>query len=53
MDIGEFDDDFFSYLEDVDLGFRLRLAGHKAMYVPEAVVRPVGSATRVGREAIF
>jgi GT2 family glycosyltransferase len=44
-DAGGFDEDFFCYLEDVDLGFRLRLAGHKAMYVPEAVVHHVGSAS--------
>lgn len=43
VDIGGFDEDFFCYIEDVDLGFRLRLAGHRAMYVPEAVVRHVGS----------
>jgi GT2 family glycosyltransferase len=45
VDAGGFDEDFFCYLEDVDLGFRLRLAGHKAMYVPDAVVHHVGSAS--------
>ena len=47
--IGGFDEDFFCYLEDVDLGFRLRLAGYKAMYVPAAVVQHVGSATTGGK----
>jgi GT2 family glycosyltransferase len=42
---GGFDEDFFSYFEDVDLGFRLRLHGYRALYVPEAVVHHVGSAT--------
>ena len=32
-----FDEDFFSYKEDVDLAFRLRLFGHKSVYLPEAV----------------
>ena len=32
-------------LEDVDLGFRLRLRGHRCLYVPEAVARHVGSGT--------
>lgn len=32
-----FDEDFFSYKEDVDLAFRLRLAGHKAIYLPFSV----------------
>ena len=37
-EIGLFDDDFFAYAEDTDLGWRARLAGWKAYYVPEAVV---------------
>jgi GT2 family glycosyltransferase len=41
---GGFDEDYFCYSEDVDLGFRLRLAGHRALYVPDAVVLHVGSA---------
>jgi len=40
-----FDEDFFCYAEDVDLGFRMRLAGERAMYVPDAVVFHVGSGT--------
>jgi GT2 family glycosyltransferase len=51
--IGGFDEDYFCYVEDVDLGFRLRLAGHKAMYVPDAVVYHVGSATTGGRHSDF
>lgn len=53
VDADGFDDDFFCYVEDVDLGFRLRLAGHKAMYVPDAVVRHVGSATTGGQHSDF
>lgn len=45
LDVGGFDEDFFSYFEDVDLGFRLQLRGYKSMYVPEAVVHHIGSAT--------
>lgn len=37
-EIGLFDEDFFAYMEDVDLAFRGRLAGWKCLYVPEAVV---------------
>lgn len=40
-----FDEDYFSYIEDVDLGFRLRLMGYKCMYLPDAVVHHVGSAS--------
>lgn len=53
VDIGGFDEDFFCYLEDVDLGFRLRLAGHKAMYVPEAVVHHVSSAAKGGQGSVI
>jgi GT2 family glycosyltransferase len=45
LEIGGFDDSYFCYFEDVDLGFRLRLAGHRCLYVPDAVVHHVGSAT--------
>jgi GT2 family glycosyltransferase len=37
-EIGLFDEDFFAYAEDTDLGWRARLAGWKAYYVPEAIV---------------
>ncbi|MCP4090345.1 MAG: glycosyltransferase family 2 protein, partial [Gammaproteobacteria bacterium] len=53
IDAGGFDDDFFCYVEDVDLGFRLRLAGYIAMYVPDAVVHHVGSATTGGQDSDF
>jgi GT2 family glycosyltransferase len=33
-----FDEDFFAYWEDLDLSWRLRLAGYECAYVPEAVV---------------
>ena len=45
LDVGGFDADYFCYGEDVDLGYRLRLAGHSARYVPEAVVAHVGGAS--------
>ncbi len=53
LDVGGFDEDFFCYLEDVDLGFRLRLAGHTCRYVPEAVVHHVGSASTGGQNSDF
>jgi GT2 family glycosyltransferase len=45
MDVDGFDEDFFSYFEDVDLGFRLQLRGYRCLYVPKAVVHHIGSAT--------
>jgi GT2 family glycosyltransferase len=37
-EIGGFDDAFFLYCEDTDLGLRARWAGWKCLYVPGAVV---------------
>jgi GT2 family glycosyltransferase len=53
IDVGGFDEDFFCYLEDVDLGFRLRLIGNKCLLVPSARVRHVGSATSSERNPTF
>ena len=44
-DIGLFDEDFYMYLEDVDLSFRAQLRGYRCMYVPEAHVRHAGAGT--------
>jgi len=48
---GGFDETYFCYFEDVDLAFRLRLAGHRCLYVPDAIVRHVGSAVSGARSA--
>jgi GT2 family glycosyltransferase len=45
LEVGGFDADFFSYFEDVDLGFRLQLRGYRCLYLPHAVVHHVGSST--------
>ena len=47
-EVGGFDEDFFCYFEDVDLGFRLRLAGYGARYVSNAVVSHVGGGSQGG-----
>ena len=46
-EIGIFDQDFFAYLEDVDLAWRAQLAGWRAVYVPEARVTHWHSATAI------
>ncbi len=53
LDADGFDESYFCYSEDVDLGFRLCLTGHRCLYVPEAVVRHVGSATTGGLHSDF
>ena len=42
---GGFDESFFAYGDDADLGMRARLLGWRAWYVPTAVVRHRHSAT--------
>lgn len=42
-----FDESYFAYFEDVDLAWRMRLAGFKSYYCPEAKVFHVHSATGV------
>jgi GT2 family glycosyltransferase len=44
-DCGGFDERFFCYFEDVDLGLRLRLRGGRNVLTPDAVVHHVGSAS--------
>jgi len=51
--VGGFDDNYFCYFEDVDLGFRLRLAGWTSLFVPNAVVKHVGGASAGGRRTDF
>lgn len=43
--IGLFDEKFFAYLEDVDIGFRAQLAGFKCLYVPGAIVYHLDGGT--------
>jgi len=37
-EVGLFDEDFFAYGDDTDLGLKGRLAGWKCLYVPRAIV---------------
>ncbi|MEP6716134.1 MAG: glycosyltransferase family 2 protein [Terriglobia bacterium] len=47
-DIGLFDETFFLYCEDTDLGLRARWAGWSCQYVPAAVVEHHYSASAAG-----
>lgn len=44
-EIGYFDPRHFAYLEDLDVGYRARIAGYHNIYCPAAVVYHVGSGT--------
>jgi len=44
-DVGGFDEDFFAYADDAELGLRARWAGWRCLYTPAAVVRHHRGAT--------
>lgn len=52
-EVGGFDEDYFCYVEDVDLGFRLQLARHRCLYVPQSVAHHIGSGTTGGQHSGF
>ena len=51
-EMGGFDERFFCYCEDVDLGFRLQLAGYDCLFVADATVQHAGSGIS-GRKSDF
>lgn len=44
-EIGLFDEMHFAYLEDIDVGYRAKIAGYYNLYCPTSVVYHVGSGT--------
>lgn len=51
VSVGGFDERFFCYGEDVDLGFRLRLLGWRSVQVGAAIVHHVGGGSSGARSA--
>ena len=47
--IGDFDEQFESYVEDVDIALRARLHGYDCLHVPQAVAVHDGAATTGGQ----
>lgn len=47
--IGYFDEFHFTYLEDVDVGYRARIMGYENRYTPEAIVYHAGSGATGSR----
>jgi GT2 family glycosyltransferase len=52
-DVGAFDPTFFTYYEDTDLSWRMRLRGWRVVYEPSAVVEHVHSGTSVEWSPLF
>lgn len=51
--LGYFDENFFAYLEDVDLGYRSLIHGWYNVYCPKAKVLHIGSASSGGHSNPF
>ena len=47
-----FDERFFCYCEDVDLGYRMQLSGEQCIFLPDALIQHKGSGTS-GRYSYF
>ena len=45
LEMNGFDERFFCYCEDVDLGYRLRLAGNRCIFLPGARVHHLGGGS--------
>ena len=52
-EIGMFDDNFFAYMEDVDLAIRSKIYGYRNLLCPQAIVYHIGSATSGSRHNDF
>lgn len=52
-ELGMFDDNFFAYMEDVDLAIRSRINGYHNLLCPQAIVYHIGSATSGSRHNEF
>ncbi len=48
-ELGMFDDNFFAYMEDVDLALRSKINGYRNLLCPQAIVYHIGSATSGSR----
>ena len=49
---GGFDERFFCFCEDVDLGYRMRLSGERCVFLPSAIIRHAGGGLS-GRSSPF
>jgi GT2 family glycosyltransferase len=52
-EIGLFDDDYFAYVEDVELSLRAQLAGYRGVAITSARVFHMGSASSGGEPSAF
>ncbi|MBO4899375.1 MAG: glycosyltransferase family 2 protein [Lachnospiraceae bacterium] len=48
-DVGDFDEEHFAYLEDIDIGYRARIMGYRNVYEPASIIYHAGSAVSGSR----
>ena len=48
-EIGMFDDNFFAYVEDIDLAYRAQIYGYRNYFCPDSIVYHYGSGTSGSR----
>ncbi len=55
LDIGGFDEDFFAYFDDIDLGWRLWILGYKVVFAPQSVCYHVhyGSSSKLPQTKVI
>ena len=51
--IGDFDENHFAYLEDIDVGYRAKIYGYRNYYSPDSVVLHAGSGSSGSRHNKF
>ena len=51
--IGDFDEEHFAYLEDIDVGYRAKIYGYRNYYAPASVVLHAGSGSSGSRHNKF
>lgn len=52
-EVGGFDEGYFMYFEDVDLGYRIGLAGYRNRYEPSVAVTHIGGHTTINESAVM
>ena len=51
--VGRFSEDYFMYAEDVDLAYKIRMAGYENVYVPDATLIHHGGSSSSGSGSTF
>jgi GT2 family glycosyltransferase len=55
LEVGGFDEDFFMYFDDIDLGWRLWALGHKVVFAPQSICYHIhyGSSSKLPQAKVL